>query len=222
MRPFRSPISASINRGKDHYDITVHWSDQSSQRKTSVFRTVELLLDVGAKTALSTGTREWVALELGADGKPFGEPVTIRDYWIKDGQQREGDILDNIRKAAIESGDEEHIQNVENHLAHVVCHGDVCVGDKRDNTVSLHRRGNPLPEDRQTLVLTCAEETHGHCSIKLDLEATESQGLTHYRIVYKHLGKTIDTVLRMSKLLKLLPQALNGACNYRVLLRGTH
>ena len=56
------------------------------------------------------------------------------------------------------------------------------------------------------------DDEGAHCSLGLDIEEMENETLTHYRIVYKTIGKTLDTVRSIGKLITLLKQVVTGTC----------
>ena len=215
MTIFRGPAAEDLHRGRlEFYDISVHPKpDEGQDLKPRTFRTVELISYDGAQHVFSNANRSWIGLELDEDGKPFGEPVTIRDYWVHDKRRREGDTVAAIREAAKNSGNAKYVKTIEDHLVQVVCHGDVYIDGVRDNTTTALRRGSPLPQDHGSFSL--AGEDNGkdepHCSLKSNKELTADESLSHYRIVYKGIGNTIEEPIYMYDLLAYLPQALECA-----------
>ncbi|KAF7795937.1 hypothetical protein EIP86_007104 [Pleurotus ostreatoroseus] len=81
--------SSMVRREKGQFDITI---------RDTVWRTVERLSDVNADCLLGRGTRVWKAQQV-IDKETLGPPVVLKDFWIEDTREREGDIYRLLHKA---------------------------------------------------------------------------------------------------------------------------
>lgn len=112
----------------------------------SVWRTVERLSDVGADCLLGRGTRVWRARQL-IDDEESGPFVVIKDFWIEDTRQREGDIYKLLQAAGVGP-----------FLLNVIAHEDVYVEPAGffDHTETLATRSATIPERSEPLDLVQA------------------------------------------------------------------
>lgn len=115
------------------YDITIR--DDSGV--STVYRSIELISDVGAECILSRGTRVWKAVKLGDDPET-GRLVAIKDFWIDDDRKSEGEIYQQLRDSGVP----------DKNFLKVIAHGDVFIpaAGKRDHTTELTTRGAEVPD----------------------------------------------------------------------------
>ncbi|KAI0341057.1 hypothetical protein BDW22DRAFT_1397290 [Trametopsis cervina] len=139
---------------KRSYDITVRSVDEDGRPHNTVFRTIEVVADIGVETLIGKGTRVWRAIQLDSEGKPTGNPVVLKDSWVDADSNREGDTLKALMNTAIASGDPAHVETLNKHFLHCLHYGDVYVDGQPDNTCALIRRGVPIPEGLKPFTLT--------------------------------------------------------------------
>lgn len=194
------------------HDITVRWIDQDSSIRHTVYRTTEVVANVSAQALRSRATRVWRGREVDKNGDATGDLVVIKDCWVDDERPREGDTLAAIEDAARASKDVKHEARFHKYFLHVVCHGDVYVDGKKDNTLTLMRNSTPLPSCSKSYEL----KTQAIGSRRDDWNARENARLdegntkTHYRIVFREYGMTIDKLTSMKKICKALHEANTG------------
>ncbi|CAE6383769.1 unnamed protein product [Rhizoctonia solani] len=124
------------------YDITVRQSDKIKK----VYRTVEILSDIGAESLIGRGTRVWKVQELDDNGERFGPFYALKDVWVHDDRPMEHDTLAEIKKQQ---------PSYERHFLTVLCAGfaTVKIGDssRPDNTKGTIRRGHDFSLTNQVL-----------------------------------------------------------------------
>lgn len=113
--------------GRKLFNIQVRYEDDDNQVQCTSFRTDELIAGISAEAIRGRATRVWSGRELNDDRKPTGNTIVIKDVWIDTNRTREGDILAELRRDAIASGNDQLIKNCETSFLHVRCHGDVWV-----------------------------------------------------------------------------------------------
>lgn len=85
---------------------------------------------------VSRGTRVFQARRLESNGNEVGDPVVVKDIWMDDDRDREGDI---IRKVC-ESLSEEDRPLLDKHLLTVLSHGNVVGGSYPGIYYAMQRR----------------------------------------------------------------------------------
>ncbi|KAI0769548.1 hypothetical protein BC629DRAFT_791096 [Irpex lacteus] len=144
---------------KNQYDITIHHlalgsggadsdSIDVSKTKPVVLRTEKLISDIGAEALRSRGTRVWHARVL--TGELKGTLMVIKDYWVDHDRLREPEIRARI---LADAQTEEDKATLEQHLLTPQYFGDVVIRGKRDNTLTLLRRGAVVPTDMTYLTI---------------------------------------------------------------------
>ena len=150
-----------------HYDIVV----RSHSGEESVYRTSRPLFDGGADNVLGKGTRVWEAFRVDAvSGTTLGKPVVIKDSWVGQQREREGDILARIRESASVL-DEADRALLEDALVNVVDHGDVYIAGKRDCTRSTEWESTK-----------CFNDPHQYFA-----RPNTTTVQAHYRLVYQEV-----------------------------------
>lgn len=131
------PAMTRVENGQ--FDITIGVDDR-------IWRTEKRLSDVGADCLFGRGTRVWKARQL-VDEKPCGPSVAIKDFWIEDTREREGDIYRLLHDAG--AGE---------FLLNVVADGDVYVEPAGffDHTENLATMSAAIPENSKPLSLVNA------------------------------------------------------------------
>lgn len=118
-------VAATETHGR-HLLITGRSAD--APHSTMLFKTVNLLSDVGTEAIRGRGTRVWTAEAVSKDGQPYAFPPTyvLKDCWIDSDREREGAILQQVRKSA-ESLKENGRNILLDALLTVVTYGDVWI-----------------------------------------------------------------------------------------------
>ncbi|KAG9020639.1 hypothetical protein FRB95_003837 [Tulasnella sp. JGI-2019a] len=143
------------------YDPTMQIVPHSRQFRivvtgTEQYLTEKVLCDHRtAGAVIGQATRVWSVRALNADGEPTGDPLALKDVWVREGSPREGDIV----SAILEQADNDPISatiraELIAHLINVRAHGDVKILGASD-TISRNRRDHifGLSEDRGYLTL---------------------------------------------------------------------
>lgn len=112
------------------YDITVRHMDT---KQDVVYRTQELVSDVGANHIRGRGTRVWRVKKVSKNHRVGKTDFILKDAWVDSGRTREGKVLAKIRGS---TKDPEVIAKLDEILLHMSMHGDVYIGDTMDQTVS--------------------------------------------------------------------------------------
>jgi hypothetical protein len=147
--------------------------------------------------------------------------VVLKDIWIDSDRTREGNVL-ALLHAEAEGKDRELF---EKHFLTTICHGDVWTElDILDDTANaLMRRLNITPDHDSlfTLHLKPFIQKHGPVSGSQSLrdmsrvQAPHSHlryaHKTHYRIVFKEKGITIDRIRSLPDVMVVLVETVSGA-----------
>lgn len=189
------------------YDFDVRRADGS----TSTFRSLELISGGHSKAVVQGKTRVWKVVPI-INGVPTGQPVVLKDCWIYEELEREGETL---RKIQLSENSEEFQRVFSANFLTVISHGEVFVGSNEDalycdRTIN-HRRnlkayvsGKSLPDPGFLVPRPRPPPAPIH-----QTESNLTGCRVHYRIVFKE----ICTPLRLSTpLLKVFP-ALENICD---------
>ena len=175
------------------YDITV----ASGTPEQQVYRTAGVLADPGSQYVVGRGTRVWKARRLDTQtGEVVGEPVALKDAWVDSHREREGDINQRIRTSAASLPDVNRAR-LEQLLLTVVCHGDVIIDGVQDRT-------RPCTDRNPATGLHDSSPKR----IKHQHPAPLQVAQTHYRIVFREVGKS----LREESSLPVVFSALADTC----------
>ena len=186
------------NRGQ--FVITVHPDDDKQNPRR--FRTTRILSSYGAESLRGRGTRVFEAVEIDGDGDSNGSPVVLKDIWIDSDRMREGNILASLHSAA----DDKDKQLLKSYFLTTICHGDVWTTlDILDDTANALMRGLNIASGRGSLFklqqkpfIPNHEPPSGSAGLRATsrVQAPHSHlryaHKTHYRIVFKEKGITID------------------------------
>ncbi|GJE97385.1 hypothetical protein PsYK624_136020 [Phanerochaete sordida] len=213
--------------GTFYYDITVH----PEGKATEVYRTKQVLANIGAEAPLGRGTRVWRAVKL-VDGRESDIVVAIKDSWIDSDRKREGDI-DQMIKASAPAGSV-HAKLFKKYMLRIECYGDVIVNNVKDETDALHRRGVPIPAEDGRLTLSIHSPRVKLLSVRpvvnavpnlsnqRTLEEQEQEqpilcysAKTHHRTVFRDVGKPLHNE-------KSLQIAFRALRNLVYLLKSLH
>ncbi|KAJ3555679.1 hypothetical protein NM688_g2445 [Phlebia brevispora] len=157
------------------YEVKVN----SAAGDEHIYHTLDML-SPGDADIVGRGTRVWKAVRIN-DGKAVGDPVALKDSWVSNRHDREGDVRARISESAAGSG---HQTDLERSLLTVLAHGDVSVDGVVDCT-------------RPSTVTGEAEELCG-------------RGQVHYRIVYKEVCESLRSTASLFKVFKALGDVCHG------------
>jgi hypothetical protein len=198
--------------------VTVHPDNDNKYPRR--FRTTNIVSSFGAEPLRGRGTRVFEAIEIDGQGCEMGSPVVLKDIWIDHDRTREGIILAQLYDEA----DDEDKELVKKHFLTVICHGDVWTElDVLDDTENGLMRGLKVTMDsmfelqQKQLVVSkhqAASGLQGLCVTSRlhaphpNLKYTHK---THYRIVFKEKGVTIDLIPSLPEVMKVLTETVTGA-----------
>ena len=187
------------------------------------FRTTKIISSYGAEPLRGRGTRVFGVIEIDAHDKEKGSPVVLKDIWIDHDRMREGVILAQLYDQA----DDDDKKLVEKHFLTTICHGDVWTGsDVLDDTENTLMRGLKVTTDREF------ELQRKQLVLEKHEAATGSEGLratsrlraphphlkyahkTHYRIVFKEEGITVDLIPRLPDVMIILTGTVTSAFSF--------
>ena len=210
--PTIQPVSGS----KKEFIITIHPANNKQNCRT--FQTTQVLSSYGAEPLRGRGTRVFEAVEV---GDPQSLPVVLKDIWIDSDRTREGDILALLHTAA---NDEDRVL-LKKHFLTTICHGDVWTEPHiLDDTANALMRGLNITPDHDSLFtlqrkqLTPKYEPpsgSGPLQAVSRVQAPHSHlrytHKTHYRIVFKEKGVTVDCMKNLPDVMAILTESISGA-----------
>ena len=220
------PTIQPVPGNTGQFDITVHPNKDEPNSGTRTFRTIQVISTFGAEPFRGRGSRVFKAIELDGNGEPVGTPVVLKDTWIDSDRMREGDILTSLRKAA-DDGDK---KLVDKYFLTTICHGDVWTElGIVDDTTNCLMRGLKIAKDHASLFqlqrksfFEDSSNTSGtgsknlrafsHAQVPRHRNIYEPK--THYRIVFKETGVTIDSMRSLPSVMKVLAETVIGASQY--------
>jgi hypothetical protein len=160
-------------------------------------------------------------VEIDGNGDSNGLPVVLKDIWIDSDRMREGEILASLH--ANTYGDDRNL--FKKHFLTTICHGDVWTeSDIVDDTANALMRGLNITPDHDSLFKLQRKSfmpNYKTPSGSVGLRATSHVQAprpylryahkTHYRIVFKEKGITIDRMRSLPEVLTVLIEAVSGA-----------
>ncbi|KAF8493938.1 hypothetical protein F5888DRAFT_1720628 [Russula emetica] len=207
------------NRGQSV--VTVHPdNDKQNSRR---FRTTEILSSYGAEPLRGRGTRVFQAVEIDGNGEPSGSPVVLKDIWIDSDRTREGNILASLRS---ETNDEDRLLFEERFLT-TICHGDVWTElNILDDTANTLMRGLNITSDHTSRfdlqwqsVIQKHDPTPGSEGLRATMSLVRAPPpppnvsyahKTHYRIVFKEKGTTVDSIKNLPEVMTVLTETVGA------------
>ncbi|PSS18947.1 hypothetical protein PHLCEN_2v3163 [Hermanssonia centrifuga] len=162
---------------------------QSGNDGEALYRTINLLSDIGSADLIGRGTRVWKAVKM-VNGEEFGEPVALKDSWVDYSRKREGAIHERIRESILATAQAELFTR---HFLTVECYGDVLVLDEQDRT-------RP-PQDHS---LSSSPE------LALTSIHTSEYHQVHHRIVFKEVGLPLSKVTSLLEVFNALGDVVDG------------
>ncbi|QRW08729.1 kinase domain protein [Ceratobasidium sp. AG-Ba] len=222
------PDVALVNQSKadsPQYDITVHSADGSK----TIYRTVELISDIGAESLIGRGTRVWKVQKL-ANGGGSGPFFALKDVWVYDDRPMEHEAMKEIIGSARDS--QRYFLSVEKAGFAVIRSNGL---PQVDHTKDVIRRGKDFITTGKVLGAITMSRTQrssgskgasksdtfrrpqpvqhspslppgGHWNL-LDLNRFPRQ---HYRIVFKEIGEPLHRLRSYQDIIVAVRGALQG------------
>jgi hypothetical protein len=198
------------------YEITMH-ETRDEQIVENVYRTFEVVSDVGAVGLRGRGTRVFLAYLLD-ENEAVGDPVVLKDVWADITRPREG----QNREALLKAANKQDCEVLKTHIMTVLASGDVLVDGKPDSTGEM-LRDLSLP-DRATFRLQRAaipprksylgdgnnsqwDYAFQHAPHPLHLTYPDK---VHHRVVFKEIGTPIDTLPNLKDVRVVLTDIVKG------------
>ena len=209
----------TIQHNRGQFVFTIHPdNDKQSPRR---FQTRQLISSSNAGSLLGRGTRVFEAVEIDGNGNPNGSPVVLKDTWVDSDRTREGNVIALLHTEA----NCEDRELIENHFLTTICHGDVWTElDICDDTANSLMRGLDITSDHVSLFKlqvnpfmrtyesrSGSESSQERSRVRAPHPHLRYTHKTHYRIVFKEKGITIDRVKKLSDVMKLLSETVGGA-----------
>lgn len=209
------------------YDITVRELDTTEEK---VYRTEELISDVGADHIRGRGTRVWKVHQVLAEGALSTDVRVLKDAWIDSDRVREGKVMNDI----LSSTDD---PSVKARLAAILLtketHGDVYVGGIVDHTIDGPSRDKYIRNNTTKFFLrhespNSSTDTNTRSTIVIDMpvgscndgpapkpkevaEPIYYHSKFHYRIVFEEACVTLHSIKSMRASVFVLMKACRGA-----------
>lgn len=208
------------------YDITVRDKDTEEDR---VYRTEELISDVGADHIRGRGTRVWKVHEVLADGGLSSNLRVLKDAWIDSDRMREGQIMDEILSS---TDDPEKKAQLEAILLTKETHGDVYVDGVADHTIEGPSREKYIKNNEVNFSLkhvspNASAETASRSTIVIDMpvgsrmeppapkpeevaDPVYYHSKYHYRIVFKEACSSLHNIVSLRDFVFMLMKTSIG------------
>jgi hypothetical protein len=149
-------------------------------------------------------------VEIDGNGSEIGSPVVLKDIWINSDRTREGNILASLRATA--NGEDKELFG--RHFLTTICHGDVWTElDILDDTANTLMRGLNIALDHDSLLKSERNPFIQHYGSESRVIYAHK---THYRIVFKERGVTIDRIKSLPAVMTILSETATGAFLYRM------
>ena len=206
---------------KGQFIITIYPDNDKKNPKR--LRTIQSISSYGAEPLQGRGTRVFSCVEIDGNGESFDPPVVIKDIWIDSDHRREGEIL----KELYEKAEDTDKQLVEKHFLTAIYQGDVwTTHDTRDDTANALMRGLNIAADHASLFplqrkpnIQKSEPPPGSDGLRATTRVQARRGplliryghKTHYRIVFKEKGVTVDHLKSLPDVMTVLGEAVDGA-----------
>lgn len=208
---------------KIFYDFTVKGTDSGGNPITKVYRTIKSISEFSADVIRGRGTRVYEVKEVD-NGVPKGDTLALKDCWVDDDRELEGDILANI---LLDCKDEER----ELFLTLVV-HGLVEVdgAGMKDHIKAVMLRGLDIHQGNLRYQFKHPDETKEDIAspnkvssglppssafvpiARMLREDKEHHWKYHYRIVFKEVGISMYEIRSIRDAFQALIDVTKGLC----------
>ena len=201
--------------------ITVHPDNDKETPKR--FRTEKIISSYGAEPLRGRGTRVFEAIEIDEHGRDNGPAVVLKDIWIDHDRAREGTILAQL----YDDADDEDKKLVRKYFLTTVCHGDVLMypGVFDDTKKGLMRGLNTTADNvfvlqQKEMVIQREDSAPGSERLRATSRLHVQHPIlkyahkTHYRIVVKEKGTTIDLVHSLPDVMTVLTETVTGLFSF--------
>lgn len=202
-----------------NFDITVR-APSCEQR---IYRTLEVLSDIGAETIMGRATRVWKAQRVIPSGTSqqdelVGEQVMIKDIWVAEDRPREGDIYLKLKESAVTESQKVILDSA---LIDLEFHGDVWIEEEGEYD---HTRkfgawsdvgssvSSPLGNLKVSMTLRERLEAKGFRfkgRVK-PAQKIRSSPMVHYRMVLAGVHKPLYELTSLSDIFRGLSLACAG------------
>lgn len=212
------------------YDITVRDKDTEEEK---VYRTEELISDVGADHIRGRGTRVWKVHQVLADGGLSTAARVLKDVWIDSDRSREGEVMDDILGSTDDPETKARLKAV---LLTKETHGDVHINGVADHTIDGQSRDKYIKNNTTKFFLrhetpTSSAETNARSTIVIDMpvgsgrdgpapkpaeiaEPVYYHSKFHYRIVFEEECETLHSIKSMRDFMFVLMKSCRGECSF--------
>ena len=209
----------TVQRNRGQFVITINPNNEKQSPRR--FQTRQTVSSSGAESLLGRGTRVFEAVEIDGNGNPSGSPVVLKDTWVDSDRTREGNVIALLHTEA----NCEDRKLIKKHFLTTICHGDVWTDpDIRDDTANSLMRGLDITSDHVSLFklqvkpfsrtyesLSGSESSKEYCRVRAPHPYLSYAHKTHYRIVFKEKGITIDRVKKLPEVMTVLGETVGGA-----------
>ncbi|CAE7103402.1 unnamed protein product [Rhizoctonia solani] len=200
---------------KPQYDISIC---NANTRQTTVYRTLEMLSDVGMDNIVGHGTRIWRVQKVIA-GLPVGPDHVLKDVWMHDHHVPEHILLKEIREQQPERAC---------HFLTPLDYGFVTIGNSGpDNTHKTLRRGKLIPTGGFPLLRTIHIPDDESGSPRIDrrngvgrpedvpdlqqeVNHDPKHSRQHYQIVFEELGEPVHKLRKFTEIFTAIQGGWEG------------
>lgn len=220
------------------YDITVRDMDTEEEK---VYRTGELISDVGADHIRGRGTRVWKVHQVSADGSLSTAVRVLKDAWIDSDRVREGKVMGEILSSTDDPKTKARLKAI---LLTKETHGDVYINGAVDHTIDGPSRDKYIKNNATKFFLrhetpSSSAETNTRSTIVIDMpvgsrrdppapkpaevaEPVYYHSKFHYRIVFEEVCETLHSITSMRDFVFVLMKSCRGTNLSCVLLQPAY
>lgn len=225
-----------------HLLITGRSTD--APHSTMLFKTLDVLSNVGADAARGRATRVWMVEAVSRDGRRLQPPQTfvLKDNWVDSDREREGAILKEVRKSAGLLTNEQGKKLLLNALLTVVTYGDVWIDHQDapdaedgfyDSTFTTEQRAlihppgstyvrlqTPAIRDAtEKQILTVQSQARGNPYSVFDQALGNDEQVlhdpkTHSRIIFAEVCTPIHEEQQLHRMYTTLSKTCSGASSF--------
>ncbi len=200
----------------DRYDIVV--CGENGEERIFRTRPGKPLSTVGAEALHGKGTRVWKVNEI-KDNVEQHQTYILKDSWIDEDREREGDIILKLRGSTQSEEDERVLTGA---LFTIESHGDVFIDKERDCTRTLSDTLEksefllelPQPTDERnkaaSLMVRVAIGSPEDAPDKISDPAPEYHRKVHYRIVFNEVGIPLHEITSLRRVFSVLTDTSVG------------
>lgn len=204
MRIFRAPVTNEIQ-----YIITMRTpaANDPTRFRSEYCITKEIISDFGPTCLRGRGTRVWKVVRCTKAGQLFGpnsEVKILKDCWVDNDSDREGDIVSCVLGDAKKLGKYDEMKAF---LLTVKCHGDVHVDE---DTMDETPPRDPLDIPPKDQWFNLAYMTDDPVYDFVEYNPTLHHSKVHYRIVFEEACVGLHEISLLDHVLSVLKGACDG------------